>query len=232
MSGRSTPARNARDVNMLLYSLPYSAYCAKVRIALLLKGLDFEETPPPDGYASPAYRAIAPAGTIPALDIGGRVLFESDAIIEYLNEIAPEPPLLPADPVSRAVARAAGHVHDGRIEPTVRALFPLIGKKPVATEAFGEAAKLLRDRLDRLQATFAFAPFIAGEHLTMGDLGYPGTLMMAECLLAEGGAEVSMPAPLADWRERLMDIPAVAETVARMADALNAWVAQKNASAA
>ena len=214
---------------MLLYSLPYSAYCAKVRIALLLKKLEFQEVPPPDGYGSPAYRAIAPAGTIPALDIGGRVLFESDAIIEYLNEIAPTPPLLPADPVARAMARAAGHTHDGRIEPVVRSLFPLIGKKPVATDAFHETAALLRTRLERLQATFTPAPFIAGGQLTLGDLGYPGTLMMAECLLAEGGAELSMPAALVDWRERLMSIPAVAETVARMEKALSAWVAQKNA---
>ena len=231
MSGQQKPARNARDATMLLYSLPYSAYCAKVRIALVLKGLDFQEIPPPDGYASPAYRAIAPAGTIPALDIGGRVLFESDAIIEYLDETAPQPPLLPSDPVARAMARAAGHVHDGRIEPAIRALFPLIGKKPAATDAFHEAAELLHDRLDRLQSTFTPAPFIAGDHITLGDLGYPGTLMMAECLLAEGGARLSMPTPLADWRGRLMDISAVAETVARMEEALNAWVAQKNASA-
>lgn len=217
---------------MRLYSLPYSAYCAKVRIALLLKRLDFEEVAPPGGYASAAYRAINPAGTIPALDIGGTVLTESEAIIEYVNEIAPDPPLLPADPVARAVARAAGLTHDGRIEPTIRALFPLIGKKPVPNDAFGEAEALLRDRLERLNAVFQPDPFIAGDRLSLGDLGYPGTLMMAECLLAEGGCALVMPKPLDDWRNRLMEIPAVAETVARMGDALKAWVDEKNAGTA
>ena len=162
----------------------------------------------------------------------GRVLFESDAIIEYLDEIAPDPPLLPGNPELRAAARAAGRYHDGRVEPTIRALFPLIGRRPVDRSAFANAATQLRDRLERLCEAFEPSPFIAGEQLSIGDLGYPGTLMMAELLLAEGGAAISMPPALAVWRRRLMDLAVVGETVGGMQAALQAWIAEKTESAA
>ena len=90
---------------MLLYGAPYSAFCAKVRVALRLKGIAFEEVPPPGGYRSADFRAVAPAGTIPALDIGGRVLFESNAIAEFVDETVGTP-LHPADPIKRAQNRA------------------------------------------------------------------------------------------------------------------------------
>ena len=216
---------------MLLYGLPYSAYCAKVRIALRLKHLEFDEVVPPDGYRSEAYRAIAPAGTIPALDIGGRILFESDAIIEYLNEIAPDPPLLPKEPVARAAARAASRYHDGHVEPAVRTLFPLIGREPADRSAFDDASARLRDRLDRLCEAFDPAPFIAGELLSVGDLGYPGTLMMAERLLAVGRSELALPPALEAWRRRLMGISEVAQTVTEMEAALLDWIAGKKGNA-
>ena len=163
---------------LLLYGMAYSAYCAKVRIVLRLKGIAFEEVPPPGGYGSAEYRAIVPAGTIPALDIGQCVLFESDPIVEYLDETAPEPPLLPEDPVRRATARMAARYHDGRVEPVIRSLFPLIGASPIDKGAFESAGTLVQERLERFSEAFKPAPYIAGEMLTLGDIAYPGTLAM------------------------------------------------------
>ena len=70
---------------MILYGLPYSAYCVKVRIALRLKGCAFEEVPPPDGYRSDAYRAIVGTGTIPALVTGDALLVYRDAESDRMN---------------------------------------------------------------------------------------------------------------------------------------------------
>jgi maleylacetoacetate isomerase len=55
---------------------------------------------------TPAYKALNPQGIIPTLEDGGRVLTQSLAIIEYLEERHPEPPLLPRDPADRAVVRS------------------------------------------------------------------------------------------------------------------------------
>ena len=99
---------------MRLYSYFRSSASFRVRIALALKKLDFE-------YASvqlvrneqlqPAFRAIAASQLVPALVVddpahGEATLTQSLAIIEYLDETCPEPPLLPADAVGRARVRA------------------------------------------------------------------------------------------------------------------------------
>ena len=112
--------------DVTLYGVAVSAFVAKVRIALDFKGLPYREVPPPGGYGSDDYRAIVPAGSVPGVVIDGRALHDSNAIIEYLEDIIPAPALLPSDPFDRAKARALLGFHDTRLEASARALFPLI----------------------------------------------------------------------------------------------------------
>ncbi|RTM06952.1 MAG: maleylacetoacetate isomerase [Hyphomicrobiales bacterium] len=82
----------------------------RVRIALRLKGLEFTYVPV-SSLAPGVYKALNPQGLLPALDIEGRIVAQSSAILEYLEEVYPEPSLLPSDPVTRAQARAfAAHI--------------------------------------------------------------------------------------------------------------------------
>ncbi len=84
---------------MILYELPISLSSFKLRLAFRLKGVTIEKREPPGGsYRSEAYRAINPAGTIPALVDGRGLLAESDAIIDYLDDLGLGRPLRPADP--------------------------------------------------------------------------------------------------------------------------------------
>jgi maleylacetoacetate isomerase len=81
----------------------------RVRIALNLKGLDYESVPLnllEGGQKGADYRAINPQGLIPALEIDGLVLTQSLAIVDYLDSTRPEPPLLPNDPADAAHVRA------------------------------------------------------------------------------------------------------------------------------
>ncbi|RFU47099.1 maleylacetoacetate isomerase [Paraburkholderia sp. DHOC27] len=96
---------------MKLYSYFRSSAAYRVRIALNLKGLPFEYAPVHllrDGgeQLKPEYRRLNPDGIVPTLIDDGHVLQQSLAIIEYLEETHPEPPLLPKAPLDRAYVRS------------------------------------------------------------------------------------------------------------------------------
>ncbi|HYG48321.1 MAG TPA: maleylacetoacetate isomerase [Allosphingosinicella sp.] len=81
----------------------------RVRIALNLKCIGYDSVPLnllEGGHRAPAYREINPQGLVPALEIDGRMLVQSLAIIDYLDSTRPEPPLVPADPADAALVRA------------------------------------------------------------------------------------------------------------------------------
>jgi maleylacetoacetate isomerase len=95
---------------MKLYTYFRSSAAYRVRIALNLKGLPYEAVPIhllKKEQNAPDYLAVNPQGRVPSLDLDGTVLIQSPAILEYLEEIHPEPPLLPFDPVARARVRAS-----------------------------------------------------------------------------------------------------------------------------
>ena len=95
---------------MKLHGYFRSSAAYRVRIALNLKGLGAEHLPHhlrKGEQCAPAYLAINPQGLVPALeDDAGVVLTQSVAIIEWLDETHPNPPLLPKDPLQRAKVRA------------------------------------------------------------------------------------------------------------------------------
>jgi maleylacetoacetate isomerase len=92
---------------MILHDFPLSSASFRVRIVLNLKGLAYEKR----NYVlragdqrAPEYLAKNPAGFVPALEVDGLVLGQSLAIIDYLDTLAPEPRMVPAEPVQRARA--------------------------------------------------------------------------------------------------------------------------------
>ena len=94
-----------------LYSYFRSSAAYRCRIALNLKGLAHETafvhlTKDGGQHTAAAYRALNPQALVPTLENDGRVITQSLAIIEYLNELHPEPPLLPGDAGARAKIRA------------------------------------------------------------------------------------------------------------------------------
>jgi len=106
-----------------LYSYFRSSAAYRVRIALNLKGIDYETVSihlTKDGgkQNTPEYRAINPQMRVPSLELPDcTVLVQSMAIMDYLDETHPQPPFLPADPIERAHARAIAEIIACDIHP-------------------------------------------------------------------------------------------------------------------
>jgi maleylpyruvate isomerase len=96
---------------MKLYTYFRSSAAFRARIALNLKGIAYDPAfinmkPPAAEQRTPEFLAVNPQGLVPTLVHAGATIAQSLAIIEYLDEIHPQPPLLPAAPVDRARVRA------------------------------------------------------------------------------------------------------------------------------
>lgn len=97
------------DSPVVLYDYWRSSASYRVRIALALKGIAYDSVSVDlvaGSQRSPEHLRLNPQGLVPALQIDGRVLTQSLAIMEYLDETRPDAPLLPGDPAARAHIRA------------------------------------------------------------------------------------------------------------------------------
>jgi maleylacetoacetate isomerase len=105
---------------MKLYTYFRSSAAFRVRIALNLKGLAYEPAfvhLPRGEHRAPAYGTVNPQALLPTLDDGGHLLTQSLAILEYLEETHPAPPLLPKDPLARARVRSLAMLIACEIHP-------------------------------------------------------------------------------------------------------------------
>jgi maleylpyruvate isomerase len=107
-------------MRLVLHDYWRSGAAYRVRIALNLKGLAFERQVVDlraGAQAGRDYLALNPQGLVPVLEADGVVLTQSGAILEWLEERFPDPPLLPADAQSRAVVRAMADIIGRDIHP-------------------------------------------------------------------------------------------------------------------
>ena len=177
---------------MILYSLPISNYCGKVLHALRFKDVECEILPPPGGYGSEEYKKRVPSGTIPALDHDGVILSESEVINEYLNEVFPEPNLLSGSAEQRAKIRMLCRLHDLKLEPIVRSLFPAMSPEKRDAEMVEKRLEEMEQSLERLRGLIQTGPFLVGHAPSLADCAFSQTLMLAGMMWMELGAEWSL----------------------------------------
>ena len=211
---------------LTLYGIAVSSYVAKVRLVLRMKGLAFTEVPPPGGYGSPEYRAIVPAGSVPAIVHDGFALHESEAILEYIEDIWRIPAMRSGDVRTRAWHRAIALYHDTKLEPAVRATFGFVANPPGA-EVLEAARRTYEERLEKLAELIDPAPFLGGKSICLGECGYPTTLMMGARIFQALGVAVREPDRIVRWRAAFAAHPVAAENTALCQAALDAWIAEK-----
>ena len=103
-----------------------SNYHNKVRLALLEKGVAFEEDSGVRPSQKDEYVALSPMGKVPYLEIDGTRLCESEVILEYLEEAYPQKPLLPKDPLARAKVRELVTMMELHMELVARRLYGVL----------------------------------------------------------------------------------------------------------
>jgi len=195
-----------------LYYSPLSTFSQRVRIALLEKGIPAELVEvdlPGRAQFQPEYLAKNPYGRVPAIDEDGWGLYESTAILEYLEATRPSPPLVPAD--ARGRARVAMHMKLCDLELAGPARTILVPKRFLPRERWIlEPMEKARGKIEKhlaiLEPEIQGREFLAGERFTLADVCYAPFLQFLPILDVTPGPAVR------SWAARLVERPSVRET--------------------
>jgi glutathione S-transferase len=154
-----------------LCGIRISNYHNKVRLALLEKGVAFEEDDTCAPSQDAAYLARSAMGKVPYLEVNGETLTESQAICEYLEEAYPQKPLYPQDPWARAKVRELISYLELHVELVSRRLHKqAFYGGTLSDESKAQVERELARGLKALSRLAKFAPMIAGPELTLADV--------------------------------------------------------------
>jgi glutathione S-transferase len=165
---------------------------------------------------APAFRALNPRGTVPTITDGKVTLWESNAIVEYLEERYREKPLLPADLAARATIRRIAAEADNYLAPAVGKLFDatLYAKEPVEPAEIAEIHRQLLEELARYDALLS-GDYLVGA-LSLADFAvFPHARLVRRIddRQPKNGLGDRLPKKLAAWMKRIEALPYYAKTV-------------------
>ncbi len=184
---------------LTLYDAARCPYCARVRIVLAEKAIEYEPIEI-DLSDRPAWIYEKNAtGRVPVVEEDAWVLPESAVIMEYLEERYPEPRLLAADPADRALARLWIFRHDDFTRP----YYALRRNED-------DAAARLDAELAKLDAALAAQPWLAGPEYGLADIAYVPWVLRARDML---GLPLDGFPALSSWLDRLTARPSIAQEV-------------------
>jgi len=195
-----------------LYFHPASTYARRVRIALLEKDIDFEPVildMAARAHRAPEYLALNPYGRVPTIDDDGFVLYESAAILQYLEATHPAPALLPAD--ARGRARVDMHLRLCDLQmarPTGIIIFPkrFLSQERWDRAAMAQAKADIEKHLAIVEQTLGDRSFLVGDAYTLADVSYTPFLQFLPLM------EIEPPPRVAAWRRRLLERPSAIAT--------------------
>ena len=196
-----------------LYHHPFSTYGRRVRVALLEKRIEHQSVVidlANRAHRTPEYLALNPYGRVPTIEDDGFVLYESAAILQYLEATRPKPALAPADAKGRALVDMHLRLCDLQMaRPTGVIIFPkrFLPKEKWDAAAIAQAKTEIEKHLAIVEATLGNRDYLVGDAFTLADIAYLPFLQFLPLMEIEPGPHV------AAWRTRLLARPSAQATV-------------------
>jgi len=183
---------------------PFSTFSRRVRIALLEKKIPHELVEidmVARQHRSPEYLALNPYGRVPTLEEDGFVLYESTAILEYLELTRPDPPLVPSDPRGRALVAMHVKLCDIQLaRQTGTIIFPkrFLPKERWDEKAMAQAKSEIEKHLEIVAGQLGAKQYLVGDRYGLVEVCYTPLLQFLDLM------EIAPPAPVASWVERML----------------------------
>lgn len=204
---------------LTLYGFPQSTYvrttlmaCAEKGVACSLENVDMK---------SGAYRALHPFAKVPAMRHGDVVLFETEAIVRYIDEAFPGPALQPATPAERARMTQWLSVINSYIYPTMigkivlERFAPKIFSRPTDESVVAAAEPELAYELGVLDQALAGSPWLAGGSLSLADL-LLAPILFYVAMVPEGQKALPSRKALARWNQAISARESYKSTVPKL----------------
>jgi glutathione S-transferase len=198
---------------LVLHSFRRCPFAIRVRMVLEEKGLAYTVREEDLGNPSPELLRIHPSGKVPVLVHEGQVIPESAVITEYLEEICPEPALMPASAVGRAEVRLWTHWCAESLKPALDAY--KYEWESRSAESREELLGQLRSALDLLDSALGAQPFLLEERLTLADIHvFPFYRQLTRAKQAPSGL-LAFPPRLNAWLDRITSRETFVRVMAR-----------------
>jgi glutathione S-transferase len=195
-----------------VYGIPGSPFLRSVEIGLQEKGLDYElHAIAPGEHKQPDYLARHPFGRIPAFEHDGFAVYETQAILRYLDDVFPAPPLTPGNPAARArmnqligiiecyyFPKAAAPIGFNRI------IGPRLLGIPSDESAIAEAMPMARTCFAEFERLIDDKPYLTGETFSLADIMLGAQLDLI-CEAPEGRELIEETPRLGGWLKRMVE---------------------------
>ena len=184
-----------------LCGFPISNYYTKVKLALLEKGIPFEEERVMTGSKDEAVLAASPLGKVPFIRTPQGALCESQVIVDWIEAAYPNPPLIPADPFAAAKVRELATFIDLHLELVARELYAQAffgGTVSEGTQA--RVRKQLERHIPAFKRLASFSPYVAGDTFTLADCSAWVSLPLVAMATRSVYGEDLLAAQGVDWK--------------------------------
>jgi glutathione S-transferase len=195
-----------------LHYHPLSTFARRIRIALIEKNIPadlVEVDMVARAHRGPAYLALNPYGRVPTLEEDGFVLYESTAILEYLEATHPQPPLVPADARGHALVSMHMKLCDLQLtRQTGMIIFPkrFLPKERWDEKAMAQAKKEIEKHLEILESQLQGKEYLVGDRYTLVEVCYTPFVEFFPLV------EVTPPPAVAAWTARMQERPSAQAT--------------------
>src|SRR5919197_4493087 len=195
-----------------LHYHPLSTYSRRVRMALIEKGIEAELVEVDmvnRAHRRPEYLRLNPYGRVPTLEEDGFVLYESTAILEYLEATRPSPALVPADARGRALVAMHMKLCDIQLaRQTGTIIFPkrFLPRERWDEAAMAQAKKEIERHLGIVEQQLAGREWMVGERYSLVEVCYTPFVEFFPLM------EIAPPPAVAAWTARMLGRPSARET--------------------